>query len=79
MRNYILGLLSGIAGAWLCSVSPGWMVWILFLVSIGLIALGLDVFFGSREENQPKAARMGLVLFGFPGVFLQALVWILAA
>ncbi len=78
MRNYILGLLSGIAGAWLWSATTGWMVWILFLASIVLIALGLDVFFGSKQENQPKAARMGLVLFTIPGAVMQVLVWILA-
>lgn len=81
MRNFLLGLLSGIAGTLLYVKTPGssWTVWALFLCSIGLIALGADVFWGSKEENQPKAARMGVLFFALPGLFLQALVWILAA
>jgi hypothetical protein len=48
-----------------------------FLAGSGLAAFGIDVFFGSFEEKQPRAARMGLALFGGPGAFLVAMVWML--
>jgi hypothetical protein len=48
-----------------------------FLAGSGLSAFGIDVFFGSFEEKQPRAAWMGLALFGGPGAFLLAMVWML--
>ena len=77
MRNYILGVLSGTAGAALYSVAPAlaWYYWVLFAGSCILIAFSFDVFSGSFKEHQPRAAWMGLLMFGGPGVVLQALVW----
>jgi len=77
MRNYILGILSGLAGALLYIKIPGlaWYLWGLFVVSTLLIVFSFDVFFGSREEHQPRAAWMGLLIFGGTGIVLQAWVW----
>ncbi len=77
MRNYILGLLSGIAGTMLYISAPAlvWYYWVMFAGSCLLIAFCFDVFFGSLKEHQPRAAWMGVLMFGGPGVVLQGLVW----
>lgn len=77
MRNYLLGVVSGLAGAALFSIAPdlAWFFWLLFIISSVLIAFGFDVFFGSRLEHQVRAGWMGLVLFGGIGATLQALIW----
>ena len=81
MRNYILGVLTGLTGAVLYSTAPqlAWYFWALFVVSIALIVFSFDVFFGSRAEHQLRAAWMGLFVFGGSGAVLQALVWTLGA
>jgi len=77
MRNYFLGVLSGVAGALLYVTAPqtAWYVWALFLGGCLLIAFSFDVFFGSLKEHQPRAAWLGLLIFGGSGVILQGLVW----
>ena len=77
MRNYIIGLLTGIfVGAlFYATPAPAWYLWIFFLSGSGLAWFGLDVFLGSFEENQPRAAWMGLAMFGGPGFFLLFIVW----
>ncbi len=77
MRNYILGILSGIAGTALYTLAPAlaWYYWVMFVSSCLLVVFSMDVFFGSLQEHQTRAAWMGVLLFGFPGVVLQALVW----
>ena len=79
MRNYILGVLSGLAGALLYSTAPqlAWYFWALFIVSVALIVFSFDVFFGSRAEHQLRAAWMGLIMFGGSGAVLQTWVWTL--
>ena len=76
MRNYILGMLTGILGAALYVVepAPAWYLWILFLAGSALVAFSLDVFFGSLEEHQSRAAWLGLTLFGGPGGALLFIV-----
>jgi hypothetical protein len=76
MRNYALGLLTGVLGAAMYFVEPGpaWYLWLLFLVGSALVAFSLDVFFGSLEEHQSRAAWMGLAMFGGPGVVLLLVV-----
>ena len=76
MRNYALGLLTGILGAAMYFAEPGpaWYLWLLFLVGSTLVAFSLDVFFGSLEEHQSRAAWMGLAVFGGPGVVLLSIV-----
>jgi hypothetical protein len=76
MRNYIIGILTGILGAAMYFAEPGpaWYLWILFIAGSALVAFSLDVFFGSLEEHQPRAAWMGLTLFGGPGVVLLFIV-----
>jgi len=77
MRNFILGVLSGIAGAALYALAPSltWYYWVMFVGGSLLIVFSFDVFFGSFKEHQSRAAWMGLLMFGGPGVALQALVW----
>ncbi len=77
MKNYLLGVLSGLAGATLYAVAPdlSWYFWLLFAASLGLIVLSVDIYFGSRAENQVRAGWVGLALFGGTGAVLQALVW----
>lgn len=79
MRNYILGVLSGLAGAILYSTAPqtSWYIWGLFSASCLLIAFSFDVFFGSLKEHQSRAAWLGLLIFGGSGAALQAIVWVL--
>lgn len=81
MRNYLLGVVSGLAGAALFTHAPdmAWYFWLLFVVSTGLIVFGFDVFFGSRAEHQLRAGWMGLALFGGAGAVMQAMVWTLGA
>lgn len=79
MRNYILGVLSGLGGALLYSISPGlaWYFWVLFVAGCLLITFSFDVFFGSLEEHEPRAAWLGLLIFGGSGAVLQTAVWVL--
>ncbi len=79
MRNYLIGLFTGIAAGALYFSGPAysWFVWILFIPGIAMTSFGLDVLFGSFEENQPRAAWMGGALFGGPGVVLLALAWMI--
>ncbi len=80
MRNYLIGLFTGIGAGCLYYANPSaaWYLWILFIAGVGLASFGLDAFFGSFEEHQPRAAWMGLTLFGGPGAVLLVLVWLLA-
>ena len=77
MRNYILGVLSGVGGMALYhhSAALAWYHWIMFIGSCLLITFSFDVFFGSIKEHQSRAAWMGLLLFGGSGLVLQGLVW----
>jgi len=76
VRNYIIGILPGILGTAMYFAEPGpaWYLWILFAAGSALVAFSLDVFFGSLEEHQSRAAWMGLTLFGGPGVVLLFIV-----
>ena len=76
MKNYALGVLTGIFGAAMYFAEPGpaWYLWILFLAGSALVAFSLDVFVGSLEEHQHRAAWMGLSMFGGPGVVLLLIV-----
>jgi len=77
MRNYILGVFSGVAGAVLYMIAPAlaWYYWGAFVVGCLLIAFSFDVFFGSLQEHQTRAAWLGLTIFGGAGVAIQAVVW----
>lgn len=79
MRNYLIGVLSGLAGCLLYTMAPqtAWYFWMLFVAGCLLIAFSFDVFFGSLKENQPRAAWLGLLIFGGSGAVFQVLVWTL--
>lgn len=81
MRNLIMGILIGLAGAWLYyrQVPVTWMLWVLFILGSGLLVLALDVFFGSHEEREARAAWLGLGLLGGPGVFFLLTVFATAS
>jgi hypothetical protein len=76
LRNYILGISTGILGTamYFAEPEPAWYLWILFLAGSALVAFSLDVFLGSLEEHQSRAAWMGLAVFGGPGVVLLSIV-----
>ena len=76
MRNYVIGILTGILAAAMYFADPGpaWYLWIFFLIGAPIVAFSLDVFFGSLEEHQSRAARMGLAMFGGPGIVLLFIV-----
>lgn len=76
MSNYIIGILTGILGTalYFAEPAPAWYLWVLFLAGSTLVAFSLDVFLGSLEEHQPRAAWLGLTLFGGPGVALLLVV-----
>ena len=78
MRNYLLGVLSGLAGALLYIMAPqtAWYFWMLLVAGCLLITFSFDVFFGSLKEHQPRAAWLGLLIFGGSGAVLQAVVWV---
>jgi hypothetical protein len=72
MLNLLLGLLIGIAASWLY-VQPQpvpWYAWVLFASGAGAVVFGFDVLVGSFKEHQPRAAWMGLGMFGGLGVVL---------
>ena len=70
MLNLLLGFLIGIGASWLY-VQPHpvpWYAWGLFATGAGAVAFGFDVLIGSFREHQPRAAWMGLGMFGGVGV-----------
>ena len=72
MLNLLLGLLIGIAASWLY-VQPQPVprfAWVLFASGAGAVVFGFDVLVGSFKEHQPRAAWMGLGMFGGLGVVL---------
>jgi len=74
MLNLLLGFLFGITASWLY-VQPHpvpWYGWGLFALGAGAVAFGFDVLVGSFKEHQPRAAWMGLSMFGGLGVVMIA-------
>ncbi len=76
MRNYIIGILTGIAAGcmYFADPAPPFYLWLFFIVGSGLVAFGFDVLWGSIEEHQLRAAWMGFTLFGGLGAFLLFIV-----
>ena len=77
MVNLVLGILIGIAGSWLYARPQNvpWYVWGLFALSAALFVFAADVLIGSFREHQPRAAWMGLALFGGMGVVIFLAGW----
>ena len=72
MWKLSLGFLIGIAASWLY-VQPQpvpWYAWGLFAAGTGAVVFGFDVLIGSFKEHQPRAAWMGLGMFGGLGAVL---------
>lgn len=72
MVNLVLGVLIGIAGSWLYTqpLPVPWFAWALFAMGSTAIVLAFDVLIGSFKENQPRAAWMGLGMFGGLGLVM---------
>ncbi len=75
---YIVGLLAAASVWWLIRLSGRQHIKPLMIAGLALgIALILFCFawgMGSVLEGVPRAAAMGVVFFGFPGVILLTLV-----
>ena len=75
---YIVGLLAAASAWWLIRLAQRQRIKPLLLAGMGLgIALILFCIawgMGSVLEGVPRAASMGVVFFGFPGVILLTLV-----
>ena len=75
---YIVGLLAAVSAWWLIRLAQRQKVKPLMLAGLGLgIALILFCIawgVGSVLEGVPRAAAMGVVFFGFPGVVLLTLL-----
>jgi hypothetical protein len=79
MFNLWLGILIGIGGSWLY-IQPRlvpWYAWGLFIMAAAAIAFGFDVFFGSYREDQPRAAWVGMGIFGGLGALMILACWVL--
>jgi chromate transport protein ChrA len=77
MVNLVLGILIGIAGSWLYArpQSVPWYAWVLFMLGAAAIVFAFDVLIGSYKEHQPRAAWMGLSMFGSLGVVMILVGW----
>lgn len=75
---YIVGLLAAGSAWWLIHLSYrhqiNWMPLAGLALGIGLILFCLAWGMGSVLEGVPRAAAMGVVFFGFPGVVLVSLI-----
>ena len=75
---YIVGLLAAGAAWWLIRMALTRKVemWVLagMAVGIALILFCIAWSMGSVLEGVPRAAAMGVVFFGFPGVILVTLI-----
>jgi len=79
MFNLLLGILIGIMGSLLFfqTLPVPWYAWGLFAMGAAALAFGFDVLIGSYKEHQPRAAWMGLGMFGGLGIAMLAAAWIL--
>ena len=77
MVNLVLGILIGIAGSWVYTRPENvpWYAWGLFALGAALLVFAVDVLIGSFKEHQPRAAWMGLALFGGMGVVMILAGW----
>ncbi len=82
MWRFIYGLILGAGGMafwnWKQAenLSVAWYVWLLMALALALGTLAVHHFFASREELEPKAAWIGLLLFGLPALLLSG--WVLS-
>ena len=77
MVNLVLGILIGVAGSWVYTRPQNvpWYAWGLFALGAALIVFAADVLIGSFKEHQPRAAWMGLGVFGGTGVVMVLAGW----
>ena len=55
-----------------------WYVWIIGALALLLISLTIQHFFASRKEMEYKAAWMGVLMMGMPGIILAGItLWLL--
>jgi hypothetical protein len=72
MLNLVLGFLAGVAAAILFFKGQAqiWYVWVLFFLGAGSIVFSFDVLKGSIKEHENRAAILGPLMFGIPGILL---------
>ena len=79
MINLIIGIFAGVAGTILYfkGTTLAWYIWALFLLGTVSFIFGMDVLSGSIKEHERRAAVMGFLMFGIPGVVLIGLSFVL--
>ena len=74
---YILGVLTGAVAYSLCLISRkgnlNWFLWSGLIAGSALILFSIAWAVGSVLEGVPRAASMGLLLFGLSGVVILTL------
>lgn len=76
-----LGVAIGLAAMWAVhkDISVKWYEWILGAVTIVLLIITVQHYFGSLNEFEPKAAWMGALILGLLAIVFGAvtfqLVW----
>jgi len=80
MVNLILGILIGAVGSWLL-FQPNpipWYAYCVLALGAAAVVFACDVLVGSLKEHEPRAAWMGLGMFGGLGTALILIGWGLA-
>jgi len=72
MVNMLLGLFAGIIGSvfYFKSEAQSWYSWSMLSLGIILLFFSIDVLIGSLKEHENRAAILGLLMFGLPGVLM---------
>jgi uncharacterized membrane protein YccC len=80
MVNLILGIFIGAVGSWLL-LQPNPIPWYAYCVlafGAASVVFAFDVLVGSFKEHEPRAAWMGLGIFGSLGAVMILVGWGLA-
>ncbi|MAF49133.1 MAG: dehalogenase [Rhodospirillaceae bacterium] len=78
---FLYGAALGVGGTLLIERSTGsaWYAWPVLVLGLGLGTLAVHHYFASRVEQESKAARVGLLLFGLPAAALLGISgWLFA-
>ena len=77
---FIYGVILGAGGMalrdWYVAenITVGWYIWPLMALALALGTMAVHHFFASHAELEPKAARVGLLIFGVPALLLCGVV-----
>jgi hypothetical protein len=80
MVNLMLGLLIGAVGSWLLFQPDPipWYSWFVLALGAAAVVFACDILVGSLKEHEPRAAWMGMGIFGGLGATLILTGWNLA-